>query len=162
MVESGASEIALSRLIRLADAYGVLITELLVDIHERQVELTTSQGQYSFPTGIPGVELNYLASPSWAMQPFHIVLQPGARLDSLRHAGEEFIYCQQGRTVLTVAGRDYTLQAGDTIYLPGGSDHTYSNPGKQVTHLLGGTMRTAGPSRDNDHQAWPEPPGIQA
>jgi len=150
MVESGTSEIALSRLIRLADAYGVLITELLVDIHERQVELTTSREQYPFPTGTPGVELRYLASPSWAMQPFSIVLQPGAHLDSLRHAGEEFIYCQRGRCILTVAGRDYSLHPGDTIYLPGGTDHTYSNPGRQVTQLLGGTMRVARPARDNE------------
>jgi quercetin dioxygenase-like cupin family protein len=126
----------------------MLITDLLVDMHERQIELTTSREQYAFPAGTPGVELRYLASPSWAIQPFHIVLQPGAHLDSLRHAGKEFIYCQQGRGILTVAGRDYSLQPGDTIYFPGGTDHTYSNPGKQVTHLLGGTMRAASPCDD--------------
>jgi quercetin dioxygenase-like cupin family protein len=76
------------------------------------------------------------------------MLQPGAHLDSLRHAGEEFIYCQQGRGILTVAGRDYSLQPGHTIYLPGGTDHTYSNAGKQVTHLPGGTMGAARPCDD--------------
>jgi transcriptional regulator with XRE-family HTH domain len=162
MVEAGASEIALSRLIRLADAYGVLITELLVDIHERQVELTTSEAQYTFPTGTPGVELRYLASPSWTMQPFCIVLQPGAHLDSVRHVGEEFIYCQQGRAVLTVAGREYPLEPGDTIYLPGGSDHTYSNRSKLVTHLLGGTMRVPTPARHNDLPVTSGPPDDRA
>jgi transcriptional regulator with XRE-family HTH domain len=144
MVESGSAEIALSRLIRLADVYGVLITELLVDIHDPQVELTTRREQYCFPAGAPGVDLRYLASPSWPMQPFRIVLQPGAHLDSLSHAGEEFIHCQQGQAVLKVSGRDYALGPGDTIYIPSGADHAYLNPGKRVTHLIGSTLR---PSR---------------
>jgi transcriptional regulator with XRE-family HTH domain len=141
MVEAGSSEIALSRLIRLADAYGVLITELLVDMQEPHVELTKAAEQYRFPTGDPRVDLSYLSTPSWRIQPFSIRLAPGGRLESLSHAGEEFIHCVSGEAVMIVSGKERRLRPGDTLVIPGSADHTYLNPGKRPVHLVGGTMR---------------------
>jgi quercetin dioxygenase-like cupin family protein len=146
MVESGTTEIALSRLIRLADAYGVLITELLLDVHEREIELTRASDAYVFPTGTDGVSIEYLASPSWTMQPFRVIVAPGARTEPLRHAGEEFVHCLQGRVTLDVAGRPHVLEPGDTLYLPGGVDHAYVNDGAETGVVVGGTRRPAPPN----------------
>jgi transcriptional regulator with XRE-family HTH domain len=141
MVESGTTEIAVSRLIRLADAYGVLITELLVDVQDVEVEFVTAEGTFEFPTGMEGVALRYLSSPSWGMQPFRVTLEPGSGLRSLRHPGEEFVHCVEGTPVMVIEARELPMSPGDTVFIPDHADHSYLNESNEQAVLVGATLR---------------------
>jgi transcriptional regulator with XRE-family HTH domain len=142
-VEKGDSEIAVSRLIRLADAYGVLIADLLATVERpaAQVEHVPASNVRRFPTGSPDVEIEYLASPSWPLQPFRVRLEPGGRLESLTHPGAEFIHCVAGWPTLVVNGREYRLKVGDTIVIPDHAEHAYLNETRRRAELLGAVAR---------------------
>lgn len=142
MVESGGTEIAVSRLMRLADTYGALLTELLVDVlDEPAAEVARGDHASSFPTGTPGVAIHHLTSPSWGMQPFRMVIEPGAELEPMNRKSDEFVHCISGRARIVVEGREDLLQPGDTLYVPGGVEHTYGNAGDEQVVLIGGTLR---------------------
>jgi transcriptional regulator with XRE-family HTH domain/mannose-6-phosphate isomerase-like protein (cupin superfamily) len=141
MIERGETEIAISRLIRLADSYGVVVADLLDNVHEPAVEYTPAGQGHDIPHLLDEVVVSYLSSPSWSMQPFIVRLQPGALLKALSHPGEEFLYCIEGQPKMVVSGDERPLSAGDTLYLPAHAVHTYSNPGDGVAVILGAVRR---------------------
>jgi transcriptional regulator with XRE-family HTH domain len=145
MVENGQSEIAFSRLIRLVNAYGVLTADLLARVERPAAgaEFTPADRAEPFPSGTAGVEIDYLSSSGWPMQPFRVRIQPGARLDGLSHPGVEFIHCVKGRPILVVDEREYSMRAGDTIMVPEYAKHCYLNETDRPAQLVGAVDRAA-------------------
>lgn len=141
MVERGETEIAVSRLIRLADCYGIVVADLLDNVHEREVEFTPAGSGHEIPHAHEQVVVTYLASPSWSMQPFLVQLRPKTTLEALSHPGEEFLYCVEGSPTLIVGGEEKGLSPGDTLYLPARVEHTYSNPADDVAVIVGAVRR---------------------
>jgi quercetin dioxygenase-like cupin family protein len=144
LVERGQTEIGLSRLIRLADAYDANIADLLAEIHGREVEYVPAAEALTPPRSHSDPKVTYLTSPSWQIQPFRIEIEPGAALESLAHAGEEFIHCVAGRVEMTITGRVWTLETGDTIVVPPRAQHAYRNDGDELAVVVGAV---APPSR---------------
>lgn len=144
LVERGQTEIGLSRLIRLADAYDANIADLLAEIHGREVEFVPAAQALTPPRSQGDPKVTYLTSPSWRIQPFRIEIEPGASLESLAHAGEEFIHCVAGQVQMTIAGRVWTLAVGDTIVVPPRAQHAYRNDGDDLAVVVGAV---APPSR---------------
>lgn len=144
LVERGQTEIGLSRLIRLADAYDANIADLLAEIHGREVEYVPAADTLTPPRSEGDPKVTYLTSPSWQIQPFRIEIEPGAALESLAHAGEEFIHCVAGEVEMTIAGRAWTLNEGDTIVVPPRAQHAYRNNGDELAVVVGAV---APPSR---------------
>lgn len=144
LVERGQTEIGLSRLIRLADAYDANIADLLAEIHGREVEFVPAAQALTPPRSQGDPKVTYLTSPSWRIQPFRIEIEPGASLESLAHAGEEFIHCVAGQVQMTIAGREWTLAVGDTIVVPPRAQHAYRNDGDDLAVVVGAV---APPSR---------------
>ncbi len=137
LVERGQTEIGLSRLIRLADAYDSNIADLLAEIHGPEVEFVRAGDAFTAPRSKSDPKVVYLVSPSWQLQPFRIEIKPGARLDSLAHAGEEFIHCIAGAITMTVNGQEWILEAGDTIVVPPRARHSYFNHGGEPAAAVG-------------------------
>jgi quercetin dioxygenase-like cupin family protein len=137
LVERGQTEIGLSRLIRLADAYDANIADLLAEIHGREVEYVRAADALTAPRAHGDPKVTYLTSPSWQIQPFRIEIEPGASLESLAHAGEEFIHCVAGQVEMTIAGRVWTLEAGDTIVVPPRAQHAYRNDADELAIVVG-------------------------
>lgn len=141
LVERGSTEIAISRLIRLADAYGALVADLLADVHESRVEFVAAADALQAETNVEGVEIVYLATPSWGMEPFVVRLEPGAKLGGLSHGTEEFIHCIAGEATLSVAGQAYKMAPGDTILIPPLAEHCYANDAKVQATVIGAIIR---------------------
>jgi transcriptional regulator with XRE-family HTH domain len=141
MVESGSSEIAVSRLIRLADVYDISIPDLLDAAPTNSAEFLPANAVRVFPTGMDTVAIHYLSGPSWGVQPFKVDLQPGARLEGLRHLGDEFIHCLVGTPTVVVDDIEYPLRPGDTVTLPSRATHSYLNPAQEPARLIGGVSR---------------------
>lgn len=144
LVERGQTEIGLSRLIRLADAYDSNIADLLSEIHGPEVEFVRAAAAFTAPRSKSDPKVVYLTSPSWQFQPFRIEIEAGSTLDSLSHAGEEFIHCIAGTITMTVGGREWVLETGDTIVVPPRAPHSYRNHGAERAVAVGAV---APPSR---------------
>jgi quercetin dioxygenase-like cupin family protein len=137
LVERGQTEIGLSRLIRLADAYDSNIADLLAEINGRDVEFVAADDAFTAPRSKGDPKVVYLTSPSWQLQPFRIEVEPAAKLEGLSHAGEEFIHCISGTITMTINGRDWRLKAGDTIVVPPRAQHSYRNDDDDVAVAVG-------------------------
>jgi quercetin dioxygenase-like cupin family protein len=144
LVERGQTEIGLSRLIRLADAYNANIADLLAEIHSPDVEYVPAAEALTAP-GSPGdPKVTYLTSPSWQIQPFRVDIEPGTSLESLAHDGEEFIHCIAGEVQMSINGRAWVLAEGDTLVVPPRAKHAYHNNGTVLGVVIGAV---APPSR---------------
>lgn len=150
LVERGETEIAISRLIRLADAYGAVVAELLADVHEPRVEFVSAQQALQVDTHVVGVEILYLASPSWSMEPFLVRLEPEARLTGLSHASEEFIHCTDGHPTLVVAQLEFVMLPGDTLCIPPMAEHAYLNDSSARAVLIGAVQRLERENRETE------------
>jgi quercetin dioxygenase-like cupin family protein len=137
LVERGQTEIGLSRLIRLADAYDSNIADLLAEINGRDVEFVAAADAFTAPRSKGDPTVVYLTSPSWQLQPFRIEIEPAAKLEGLAHAGEEFIHCITGTITMTINGRDWPLRPGDTIVVPPRAQHSYRNDADEVAVAVG-------------------------
>lgn len=141
LVEKGKSEIAVSRLLRLAEYYGVTLEDL-VGSSDAAVEVVRLQVARQVPTGVPGADLYLLATHSSRInQPFLVELEPGARLDGLAHTGEEFLTCTEGVVMVQVAEGSHQLFTGDSIFFPGRLTHGYHNHGAEPARIVGSVVR---------------------
>ncbi|HEX5193743.1 MAG TPA: cupin domain-containing protein [Solirubrobacteraceae bacterium] len=145
MVEKGASEIAVSRLIRLANVYNLGISDLLDGPAALSPEFMPANATRVFPGDGEAVRIRYLSSPSWEIQPFLVDLAPAGTLEDLRHPGDEFIHCLTGLPTVVVDGTAHLMHPGDTITLPSRATHSYINSADAPAQLIGGVRRYAAP-----------------
>ena len=141
MVETGHTEIAISRLVRLTGVYGASVADVLSEAHEPAVEYVPLEAALRVPLPSPSVDLRYLASPSWEMEPFLLRLAPRARLEGLKHPVQEIIHCVEGRPIVIVGGREYALSPADTLLVPESVEHAYRNDITEDAVLFGVVRR---------------------
>jgi quercetin dioxygenase-like cupin family protein len=142
LVERGRTEIALSRLVRLADVYDANVADLLAEIERPSVEFVPAAAALAAPRSSGDPKLVYLTSPSWRLQPFRIEIEPGEALEALAHAGEEFVHCVSGVVEMAVDGQTWALHAGDTIVVPPHAPHSYRNRGDLLGVVVGAVAAT--------------------
>ncbi len=85
----------------------------------------------------PGVQMELLAWGNTAMEPHIFRIAPGAGSGSAySHNGEEFLHVLQGKLEISIAGQNYTLTPGDSLYFDSGTPHEWHNPGKRQTVVM--------------------------
>lgn len=66
----------------------------------------------------------------------YVRLNKGSELKPHTHeASEAFVYVLEGRAVITLDGKDYSIAAGDTVYVPAGTSHGFGTPDQDVVFL---------------------------
>lgn len=71
------------------------------------------------------------------LEGFVFIMQPGGHSGGLlQHEGEECGYVLSGRLELTVGGKRYELNPGDSFFFPSTIPHAYSNPGKSIARVI--------------------------
>ena len=71
------------------------------------------------------------------LEGFVFVMEPGGHSGGLlQHAGEECGYVLEGELELTVDGRTYLLNPGDSFFFISDKPHAYRNPGKVTTRVI--------------------------
>src|SRR6266404_7776121 len=131
-IESGSGNPSLTNLVKISDALGVSIEELLsrprtdcVLISSDKVPVQNrSNGQVQIykllPERIKGIEIDRLEISMGAVMGGHPHL-----------AGtKEYLTILQGEIVVHVAGDSYTVKKGDVLAFPGNQPHSYRNSGR--------------------------------
>jgi XRE family transcriptional regulator, regulator of sulfur utilization len=147
LVERGKTEIAFTRLIRLADVFGRQASDVLarVDGDEREDSGSGAPGyrREAKVYGLAqGVEMVYLGEPEWATQPFLITLQPGAVHGPIQHSYKELIVCLDGEGTIVGDRERSTLAARDVVNLEANTYHAYMNTSASACQLLAVDVRT--------------------
>lgn len=128
-LESGAANPTISVLHKVALALQVTVEELIateraaVKHYPRDQLVVRQRGLVQvrklLPDPIPGMEIDRLELPPRA-QMVGVPHTPGTR---------EYLTCEAGEIVLSAAGEQWLLQAGDVVVFRGDQRHGYANPG---------------------------------
>lgn len=139
-LENNRGGVSLRRLQRVAEHYGLHVTDLLAGDEQ---DLGTGNSRPSDPevvrswgSSVRGVErgagvLYQLMGHGHGhqLQPYLISFQPGAsyRNDAIAHSGEEFAYVVLGEVELLLEEESYRLAQGDAIRFLPDKPHAFRN-----------------------------------
>ncbi|MDQ0113716.1 transcriptional regulator with XRE-family HTH domain [Paenibacillus harenae] len=140
-IESGSAMPAVSTLMKIANALGVKVSDLLeeqtsndtVMVSASQYEdvskwLNTNKG-YSF-FAFASTRHNKI------MQPYIFIARQGdINKHTFSHDGEEFIYVISGKMRYNVGSTEYQLAAGDSLYFNSLHEHTVVPLSEEVKYL---------------------------
>jgi len=140
-VEQGQSDIAVGRLMRIAHALQVQLTDL-VDLPAVPARRLVRAGERaSLPTPTKGLEIELLADSladghTYAIS--HLAAGSNIEARGSRPAGQDyFIYMLEGRAIIEFSsGAPITLDEGDSISFTSEDFRRLTNPRDVTTHLL--------------------------
>lgn len=117
--ESAESDIPIGVLYAVAAELNVDATELLTGEPPRMDE-------YTIVRGGNGVKVDRFAGYSFTslaanykhrdMEPMIVTLSPKEEAELVTHGGQEFNYVLEGKIRIVIAGHDFLLEEGDSIY----------------------------------------------
>jgi quercetin dioxygenase-like cupin family protein len=89
--------------------------------------------------GAQGVEVRVLISkadgaPTFAMRMFEI--EPGGNTPLHRHPHEHEVFVIEGDGVFVHEGRKYPITREDVVFVPGDSEHNFTNTGRSTLRFL--------------------------
>ena len=118
-VEVGGSDISVGRLVRIAQALGMTVAELVEPGMEPQGDVVRREEQVELPTPSEGLRLSLLAGSVFRDKTFAIgMLDVGAVVEPVFSTTglESFLYVQQGSTSIEfVSAEEVVLNPGDSI-----------------------------------------------
>jgi transcriptional regulator with XRE-family HTH domain len=136
-LEQGRSNPNLATLARIGDAFGVPVTRLLDVSDEPVVRITGPEQARVLWRGEAGGTGTIIAAtePPWAVELWRWTLQPGERFGGDAHtpASREMVWVESGTLTLTVAGREYQVEAPRCARFPSSLPHFYRNESGEPT-----------------------------
>jgi transcriptional regulator with XRE-family HTH domain len=147
LVESGKSDITISRLVRLADFFDVELTDLVEGSRtERRPLEVVRDGEGSVLTSsTEGLTTRFLGHQRWQLSPRVTDYDAGATLEiaggeqaarEILHHRELFIYIITGTFEITVHGEEpVSVSRGDAVLIRDGADRVV-NTGRRPARLL--------------------------
>jgi quercetin dioxygenase-like cupin family protein/DNA-binding XRE family transcriptional regulator len=128
--ESGELDIPISALYKISNRLGTDTTVLLTGEDPRMNTASVCRkGRGVRVERYPGYEFSSLAYnfKGRTMEPLLVFLDPEKeKAGEVKHSGQEFNYVVAGEVKVTVAGREYILIAGDSIYFDARLPHAQS------------------------------------
>ena len=141
LLESGESDVSVSRLLRVAEFYGVWLSDLVGTLAPA-VEVVRASDTATVRSDDEAVVTLLSTHSVRLMMPFRVELPPGAHLEGgLSHSGEEFVHVVAGEVELEILDAGHVLATGDTASFPGRLPHSYRNRGDQAAVIVGATAR---------------------
>jgi transcriptional regulator with XRE-family HTH domain len=132
-LESGTGNPSLTVLIKVANALGVPVDELLAAPHARIRKWPSTE--IARRTSGNGVTMRSLIPERIADELLNIMdFEPGASMRGSPHlpGTREYFTCLVGEVVIFVAGDKFELAAGDVLAFPGNVAHSYKNVGTRA------------------------------
>jgi transcriptional regulator with XRE-family HTH domain len=127
-LERGLARPSMASLHRIARALGTTQPAIMAASQaDRPLAVSLVRAGSGLPVDNPGGTARTLVAGSHALYPMLFEGAPDTWGEWYTHAGEEFIHVIAGAILVEVAGepRPVTLEAGDTLYYPGGVAHRW-------------------------------------
>jgi len=153
LVESGKSDITISRLVRLADFFDVELSDLVEGsrVERKPLEVIRDGEGSVLASSSEGITTRFLGHQRWQLSPRVTDYDAGGTLEiaggeqaarEILHHRELFIYIVTGTFEITVRGEDsVTLSRGDAVLIRDGADrvaNTARRPGRLL--IVGVTL----------------------
>jgi transcriptional regulator with XRE-family HTH domain len=147
LVESGKSDITISRLVRLADFFDVELSDLVEGsrVERKPLEVIRDGEGSVLASSSEGITTRFLGHQRWQLSPRVTDYDAGAMLEiaggeqaarEILHHRELFIYIVTGTFEITVHGEDpVTLSRGDAVLIRDGADRVV-NTARRPARLL--------------------------
>ncbi len=147
LVESGKSDITISRLVRLADFFDVELNDLVEGsrVDRRPLEVIREGDGSVLASRAEGVTARFLGHQRWQLSPRVSEFEPGGVFDvaegeqaarEMFHHRELFIYVVAGTFEIAVHGADpVEVSRGDAVLVRDGADRV-ANVGRRPGRLL--------------------------
>lgn len=155
-IENGGAMPAVSTLMKIANALGVKVSDLLEEQSSNDTVMVTA-GQYEdvekWIKTNKGYSFFAFASNrhNKIMQPYIFVARQGeVNEHTFSHEGEEFIYVLSGRMKYQVGGKEYELSDGDSLYFNSLQEHIVIPISEEVRYLAVFTEHQSKQSDDTD------------
>jgi transcriptional regulator with XRE-family HTH domain len=144
LVERGQSSLALTSLYKVATALDSDVVNFFQPnggIPEEHPPPHVTRADESTEISIAGSNRTYrLLSDRGhdrVLEPLHVTVQPTETVEEpSSHMGEEFAYVLSGELLYMVAGTQYRLGPGDSIYFPAIVPHAIHNDTGEPAHVL--------------------------
>jgi transcriptional regulator with XRE-family HTH domain len=155
LVESGKSDITISRLLRLSDFFDVDLGDLVEGrrVDHRALEVVREGDGSVLASRAEGVTARFLGHSRWQLSPRVGEYEPGGTIDvaegeqaarELFHHHELFIYVVTGTFEIAVHGEDpVKVSRGDAVLIRDGADRVV-NVGRRPGRLLVVGLSVAG------------------
>ncbi|SEO44765.1 transcriptional regulator, XRE family with cupin sensor [Amphibacillus marinus] len=140
-IENGVTTPPISTLMKIAQALGVTVSDLL---EENKIDGTvyTPSESYLDESRWIQTEKGYsfyafgASRQDKIMQPYYFVAKKGEiKSHSLSHDGEEFLFILAGEMKYRVSNTEYTLTPGDTLYFSSLEKHTLTPLTDEVRYV---------------------------
>lgn len=146
-IENEASVPPIPTLVRIAKSLGVKIDYFFRENRSQQqisiIRKSEWQEAYKLPHNRPqslGYRYIPLAHPTrnQHMEPFWVRFEPSEKSDLAyyQHAGEEFLYVQQGTLEFNAEGKQIVVTTGDSLYFESSIPHMVRNIGQTPASAL--------------------------
>lgn len=148
LVERGLSSISLARLHAVATALGVPMAEFFGDLamagedeaDAGDIVFTLTRAADRVPKPVSrgrSFEMLSVRRPGLVLEPMLVHIEPDdGREAPLAHEGEEFAYVLSGELGYEVAGVEYVLGPGDSLYLRSSTPHRIYNRGTETAVVI--------------------------
>ena len=139
LIEQGRASPSVGSLQKILSAFPMTLAEFFTRDLSRQEDVVY-RAKDQPDMGTRGIEFRLVAATrrDRAMSILNEVYAPGADTgeDLLTHSGEEGGVIIAGELELTVAGKTWTLQPGDSYYFDSRLPHRFRNKGGEPVHLI--------------------------
>ncbi|WP_040227167.1 helix-turn-helix domain-containing protein [Bhargavaea cecembensis] len=136
-VERGSSSLAITSLKKIADAFGVPITQFFQTEANHNYLLKREERKPFKMEGSPNVYVRLNGEFGGRnLEPMVVKLAPKEKQMQDSHPGEEFYYIMEGAALFTVGGKEYFMREGDSIHFPSTVPHGWENPLNEETTII--------------------------
>ncbi len=127
---TGALQVEIDEFFRDSDAHAGPShnIDIVKSIHGRPDDMLATRAGYSYRSLVHSFKGRY-------MTPLILRVQKG-HTSSFTHDSEEFAYVLEGSITCCYEGKEYPLEAGDSIYLDSRIEHSYVNKARSDAVLL--------------------------
>jgi len=137
-IERGDNSPTVASLHMIAEALGVSITEFFVKQAEQTVIYLQPADRSASEYVTMQIESLGSGLRNQQLEPFMITVLPGHAVDTkpITHAGQEFVYCLEGKLYYRVGDEAFNLEPGCSLLFDAGQPHYFWNNSSEVARLI--------------------------
>jgi len=141
-IESNGITPTITTMMKIADALGKNVSYFIEEARkDRDVVFVPARKREPILTFKKGLELSGISAKKYGdfiMTAAYAVVEIGASSGkkTMKHRGEELVYCLQGRVEFQIKGQTYVLGPGDSLNFRTQLEHKWKNLGNKKAKLI--------------------------